>query len=436
MVSTAVQAVSSIPICVKIRLLTTTEQTVELCQQLCRAGASLIAIHARQRASWERTSAGARDGPADLHQVAVIKQALRNDFPNVAVITNGNTITYQDVRDNLELTRADGLMSAEGILDNPALFLPRYGSRDERDKQVTVWSLEKDDTTSNSSTANVDNNVNDERQTKLRKLLKKLRKIEQIEQKDGNNLTAHEKKMLTSKPKRQRKLKKLQQAAESPSSATRRASMKQITVSLGSLYDTADDKLKLVAEYLDLATAFPVKMRSIIFHTRRMLKDELVRYQLLEDCLSCESIDQIRTSILQKIQRYRADPYSFVYDREKAKQEKEAMERKRREEGKRKAYEARMIRKAKREGKADLHHYLKIGAAIPTLEKLAHFKTLSSRDEVLALWKKDHSQHCLVFHLDDGGCKRGRTCAFLHVDIAAESSKNRNTFVEKDEVAG
>ena len=56
------QAVS-IPIFVKIRLLDTIEDTIKLCHQLRDAGASLIAIHARYRASWERTSAGARDGP-------------------------------------------------------------------------------------------------------------------------------------------------------------------------------------------------------------------------------------------------------------------------------------------------------------------------------------------------------------------------------------
>lgn len=37
----------SIPIFVKIRLLDTIEETIELCHQLRDAGASLIAIHAR-----------------------------------------------------------------------------------------------------------------------------------------------------------------------------------------------------------------------------------------------------------------------------------------------------------------------------------------------------------------------------------------------------
>jgi hypothetical protein len=117
-----------------------------------------------------------------------------------------------------------------------------------------------------------------------------------------------------------------------------------------------------------------------------------------------------------------------MFDSERAKQEKDALERKRREEGKRKAYEERMIRKAKREGKSDLNFYLKIGAELPTREHLDKFRAMP-REKAIRLWKEQHSQHCLSFHLDS--CERGRSCAFLHIEIAGT-----NSFVEKDEVAG
>lgn len=39
----------TIPVFVKIRLLTTVEESLELCQQLIDSGAALIAIHARYR---------------------------------------------------------------------------------------------------------------------------------------------------------------------------------------------------------------------------------------------------------------------------------------------------------------------------------------------------------------------------------------------------
>lgn len=79
----------SVPIFCKIRLLNTIEDTIQLCQQLKDAGASLIAIHARYRASFERKGAGARDGAAMLDQILKVRQALGPDFP---LIANGNVM--------------------------------------------------------------------------------------------------------------------------------------------------------------------------------------------------------------------------------------------------------------------------------------------------------------------------------------------------------
>ena len=84
-------------------------------------GASLITIHGRYRVNLvARTGAGARDGPAYLDQIAAIKQAI----PNIPIISNGNITQWDDVVKNLFDTQCDGVMSAEGILDNPALFSP------------------------------------------------------------------------------------------------------------------------------------------------------------------------------------------------------------------------------------------------------------------------------------------------------------------------
>ena len=52
---------------------------------------------------------------------------------------------------------------------------------------------------------------------------------------------------------------------------------------------------------------------------------------------------------------------------------------------------------------------------------------IASRDMALGIWKEQHLQHCLAFHLDTKGCTRGRNCAFLHVDVL-----NRNSFNEQD----
>jgi spore cortex formation protein SpoVR/YcgB (stage V sporulation) len=149
----------------------------------------------------------------------------------------------------------------------------------------------------------------------------------------------------------------------------------------------------------------------------------------MEECVTCQSVDEVQR-ILDRCLKYTENPESFVYDAEKAKQEKEALARKKLEEGKRKAFEARMIRKAKREGKADLEYYLRIGAEVPSLHTIEQLRSLP-RDEQLLLWKKEHSQHCMAFHLDPNGCKRDRACAFLHTE-----AKGTNSFVESEEVAG
>lgn len=138
----------SIPVFCKIRLLETTQQTIRLCESLRDAGASLIAIHARHRVNLVgRTGAGARDGAALLEEVAAVKSSVGG----VRIIANGNVRCWEDVVSNRESTgvrhayarltpatqlllhlpkaspapsQADGIMSAEGLLDDPTLFLP------------------------------------------------------------------------------------------------------------------------------------------------------------------------------------------------------------------------------------------------------------------------------------------------------------------------
>jgi len=294
-----------IPVFVKIRLLDTVEDTLRLCKQLAMAGASLIAIHARHRVNLVgRTGAGARDGPALLDQVKYIKENIGFSIP---IISNGNIITLEDAERNLEYTGADGVMSAEGILDNPALYFNPT---------------------------------------------------------DG----------------------------QSPPS-----------------------KLALALEYMDMVDKYgPVKMKSVIFHIRRICKQDFEKYQLLEDCLACTDTESVR-AVVQQAMDYSTGKTEFVFDPYKLKRAKEAAARKKAEEGKRKAFEDRMIRKAKREGKSDLMYYLNEGAENPTSEELDELKKMS-KDEAFQIWKKKHSQHCFAFHFEEGGCPRDRKCAFLHAD--------------------
>ncbi|KAL3906878.1 MAG: hypothetical protein SGARI_003806 [Bacillariaceae sp.] len=303
-----------------------------------------------------------------LDQVEKLKEVFSKHpkFKDRLLITNGNTITYEDVEKNLETTKADGIMSAEGILDNPALYLPRLGSREEAERNTDLKVEVKGGRVLEEF----------EKRDKWTKKMEFIQKVEAKMEKEGAD---SEKKKLKKKDSLILKLKNCSKTGST-------------SVPLHQLYKATDDNVGIALEYLQLVDAVE--------------------------------------RLLMRVRVYQQNPELFVFDIEKSKKEKEALERKKIEEGKRKAYEARMVRKAKREGKADLEFYLRQGAAVPTLATVDGMKKLS-KDEQLKLWKdRDHSQHCMAFHLS-GECPRGRGCAFLHV-----ASHNKNSFVESDEVAG
>ena len=418
----------SIPIFAKIRLLDTMEETIELCHQLRDAGASLIAIHARYRASWERTGPGARDGPAMLDQVKRVKESMP-DFP---IISNGNVITYEDVVNNQALTGADGIMSAEGILNNPALYMPRYGDF-EKDGERTI-DLPKLSPLKNEGQSQGSSNTNDKVRKKLNK---KLREIIAIEKKIAENgedsINDDQRSKLQAKSKVQAKLLEIENSSKSNEESNHLPDLddtpQSISVKLSDLAATGRNPLALAQEYIALVKQYPMKIRSVVFHTRRMCKSLFEKYQLMEECIACTSVEEV-DAVLSKCAKYIADPQSFHYDQEKAARDKKALENKRLEEGKRKRYEDRMIRKAKREGLTDLNHYLRMGAEVPSVETVKKLKR-APKEERMAVWKKNHSQHCMAFHLEEGGCKRDRACAFIHT-----AATSKLIFVEDAEVAG
>ena len=135
----------------------------------------------------------------------------------------------------------------------------------------------------------------------------------------------------------------------------------------------APSKLTLALEYLDLVRQYPVKMKGVVFHIRRLLRDDLTRYQLMEDCVGCKSAEEVRGVVEQAVGYAARGDYQF--DPHKERRLKEVLEKRKREEGKRKAFEERMMRKAKREGR-EAGHYLSVGAEVPSLEELAELRLM------------------------------------------------------------
>ena len=92
---------------------------------LIQSGAKAICIHGRTRGSTKKR----RCGPADLAAIGAIARILHTEFNGtIPVISNGNITTPRDaITARQEATPCVGVMSAEGILADPAVFcgLPR-----------------------------------------------------------------------------------------------------------------------------------------------------------------------------------------------------------------------------------------------------------------------------------------------------------------------
>ena len=114
----------NIPVTAKMRILESREKTLEYAQMILSAGASIITVHGRQR-----DQKGHNTGMADW---SVIRY-LRDRLPKETVIfANGNVLQHHDLQECLEQTGADGVMSAEGNLCDPAIFaeVPRPEEND------------------------------------------------------------------------------------------------------------------------------------------------------------------------------------------------------------------------------------------------------------------------------------------------------------------
>lgn len=94
---------------VKIRIHKDVRKTVDLCQKAEAAGVSWITVHGR--------TADERHQPVHYDAIKTIKDSLR-----IPVIANGDIKNPKDVQAVCELTGVDGVMSARGLLANPALF--------------------------------------------------------------------------------------------------------------------------------------------------------------------------------------------------------------------------------------------------------------------------------------------------------------------------
>ncbi|KAF8049137.1 hypothetical protein N665_2285s0004 [Sinapis alba] len=102
----------SVPVSCKIRIFPNLQDTLNYAKMLEDAGCSLLAVHGRTRDE--------KDGKkfrADWGAIKEVRNALR-----IPVLANGNVRCIEDVEDCIKETGVEGVLSAETLLENPAVF--------------------------------------------------------------------------------------------------------------------------------------------------------------------------------------------------------------------------------------------------------------------------------------------------------------------------
>lgn len=390
-----------VPVFCKIRLLDELDETVAFCKQLREAGCALIAVHARYRGSATRR----RDGPAHLEQVAAIKRVLGASIP---ILANGNVRTPTDVNANLALTAADGIMSAEGLLDDPAIF----------ERAAAASAVD------GGATADGGGGAEDAAYRERRKLTKKLREAERLDE------AAASRELTTEEQAKRAQLGAMREALaklpEPPPPATK-GDGGAAARRAAPLRDGAQGQLQLALEYLALAELHPPPLSCVLFHVRRICRDVLTKYQALEELLGVSTVGEAR-ALLRRCADFETGKLCFTFDEGAAKREQEKAARRKREAEVRREFERRMKRKAKRDGLEE-DHYIKHGLEPPSADDVKTVRGLAG-PERMAWWKERFGQHCLAFHLD-GQCARARGCAFLHLEVARKGEENPS-WLEED----
>uniref|UniRef100_A0A7S4EQV4 DUS-like FMN-binding domain-containing protein n=1 Tax=Pseudo-nitzschia australis TaxID=44445 RepID=A0A7S4EQV4_9STRA len=122
------------PLSCKIRLLATTQETVDFVERMIRAGADAVAIHAR-RVSDDSTKA------ANWKSLEEVLEILRPKYPDFNFLVNGDFYDRKERAEFMERTKVDGVLLGRPALYNTSTFLP-LGTA-EADKTTVIQEYMK-----------------------------------------------------------------------------------------------------------------------------------------------------------------------------------------------------------------------------------------------------------------------------------------------------
>nr|XP_047146872.1 tRNA-dihydrouridine(20a/20b) synthase [NAD(P)+]-like isoform X3 [Hydra vulgaris] len=94
---------------IKIRIHSDIRKTVDLCQKAEHAGVSWITVHGRLPSQ--------RNEPVNYDAIKTIKDSLQ-----IPVVANGDIKNKEDAWDVVKKTGVNGVMAAQGMLNNPAMY--------------------------------------------------------------------------------------------------------------------------------------------------------------------------------------------------------------------------------------------------------------------------------------------------------------------------
>ncbi len=107
-----------VPVTCKTRIYKDFDRSIRLCETLVNAGASALTIHGRTR-----DEKGQLVRACDWEMIRRIKKHFAERDVPIPVIANGGIESMDELLDCLSVTGADAVMTSEGVLENPALFV-------------------------------------------------------------------------------------------------------------------------------------------------------------------------------------------------------------------------------------------------------------------------------------------------------------------------